>query len=186
VKTQFPYVDVYSREHKSVGRYKGYSICPYVTEITRLVHLTNAQSLLDYGCGKGYQYLARRVHDNWGGLLPWCYDIGVSELKALPENPVDGIICTDVMEHIDGRDIDTVLNHIFSLVADTGFVFFAVACRPANKKFKHYGRRVNVHLTVKPPEWWDEKIAKAKTRSGKDCLLSLAYDEPVDEGLDEN
>jgi hypothetical protein len=40
--------------------------------------------LLDYGSGKGYQYLARRYHERWGGLLPHCYDIGVQQLSPSP------------------------------------------------------------------------------------------------------
>ena len=49
--------------------------------------------LLDYGSGKGYQYLLARIHENWGGHLPICYDPGVIQLATRPPGRFDGIIC---------------------------------------------------------------------------------------------
>lgn len=112
--------------------------------------------LLDYGSGKGYQYLVQRAHEQWGSL-PYCYDIGVRYLSRRPEGKFHGIICCDMMEHIAKEDIDDIVDDIYSFVIPGGFVYFHIACRPA-KKFFPDGR--NVHLTIEPPEWWGAKLAR--------------------------
>jgi hypothetical protein len=128
-----------------------------IENISYLVKQTNAKRLIDYGSGKGYQYLSRRAHEGWGGILPYCYDIGVWQLNKKPEGLFDGVICTDVMEHIDEHDIDSILSDILSLLDCErhrgAFAYFNVFCNPASK---HWADGRNVHLTVKPPEWWQE------------------------------
>lgn len=126
----------------------------------RTYHATSGHQLrlLDYGSGKGYQYLSHRVHEAWGGILPYCYDPGVAQLNARPTRKFDGIICTDVMEHIDKEDIFDVLGDIMSLVIDdsAGFVYFHICCRPA---WKHFKDGSNLHKTVEPEAWWEERLA---------------------------
>lgn len=157
------YAKLYTELHRNEKAFAGYSIKNYVDDIAGLVEWTSAKRILDYGSGKGYQYLKRRLHEAWG-ILPHCYDVGVRQLQERPEGKFDGIICTDVMEHIAESDIDWVLNDIFSFVeprvSSDKFAFFAIACRPAAKKMLPDGR--NVHLTVKPPSWWQEKLDKHK------------------------
>jgi hypothetical protein len=115
--------------------------------------------LLDYGSGKGYQYLRDRVHDRWGGVVPHCYDIGVMQLQEKPTGKFHGVICTDVMEHIDRPDVDQVLEDVFGfLYTDRPvFAYFNIFCNLASKSFPD-GR--NVHLTVRPPEWWDNRLRR--------------------------
>ena len=119
--------------------------------------------LLDYGSGKGYQYLLARIHENWGGHLPICYDPGVIQLATRPPGRFDGIICTDVLEHIEAFDLDHVLEDIFRYAAlpvsahTYSFVYLHICCREAHKHFED-GR--NLHRTVQPPKWWNELLAK--------------------------
>lgn len=67
----------------------------------------------------------------------------------------DGVICTDVMEHIDRPDIDKTLNDIFSFLNHGKFAFFNICTRSSFKTLPD-GR--SVHLTVEPAEWWEEKL----------------------------
>lgn len=113
--------------------------------------------LLDYGSGKGYQYLGDRVHEQWGGHLPICYDPGVRQLARRPTGKFDVVICTDVLEHIEVDDLPAVLEEVFGY-ADTS-VYFHICCRPAWKSFED---GVNLHVTVKPPAWWDALLTKLK------------------------
>jgi len=167
------YAKTYGAMHdKNAKHFSGYSIKPYVQEIAGLVWDRLPHRMLDYGSGKGYQYLALRVHDHWGGILPICYDPGVVQLRIKPEGKFGGIICTDVMEHIEEADVDKVLDDIFSYADDHGFVFLAIACRPAKRKRLPDGR--NVHVTIKPPAWWDAKLAKYQ-RDG--LTIRVVYDE---------
>ena len=150
------YAEQYGEMHKNHKLFAGYSIRPYVGKIAELVRHYRPQRMLDYGCGKGYQYLDARVHDQWGGLLPHCYDPGVQWLSSRPEGLFDGIICTDVLEHIEVADLDGVLSDIRGLAntnrPEGSFAFFMVSCRPSRKLLPD-GR--GVHVTVRPPEWWD-------------------------------
>lgn len=138
--------------------------------------------LLDYGSGKGYQYLRQRIHERWGGILPYCYDPGVIHLSERPSGFFDGIICTDVLEHIEERDVPDVLADIFNYTyADRpSFVYLHICCRPAGKHFPD-GR--NFHATVKPPKWWD-RVVKIYARPG--VMLELSYEEAVEEPAQED
>lgn len=155
------YATTYGQMHeRNPKSFSGYSIKPYVAEIAGLVQTCQPHRLLDYGSGKGYQYLALRVHEHWGGLLPYCYDPGVRQLRERPHGQFGGVICTDVMEHVEEKDVQRVLDDIFGLVDPLAhaFVFLAIACRPAKRKRLPDGR--DVHVTIKPPEWWRERLAK--------------------------
>lgn len=167
------YGEMYTRMHDDKPKlFAGNSIKSYIDDIAGLVAVTEAKKLADYGSGKGYQYLAMRVHEAWG-VLPHCYDVGVRQLSSpLPVRSFHGVICTDVMEHISERDIQSVLDDIFLLleVGRSSFAFFAIACRLAKKELPD-GR--NAHLTVRPPEWWEGKLAEYQ-RDG--LIISVRYD----------
>jgi len=135
-----------------------------VLEIKSLVDWAQPDRLLDYGSGKGFQYLKQRRHEQWGGLLPHCYDPGVIQISTKPPGVFGGVICTDVLEHIDADDLDMILADIMSSIAKTGraFAYFHISTRPAGKTFED---GENVHLTVEPPAWWEQKLQRFVTRS---------------------
>lgn len=133
--------------------------------IACLVDQTRARSLLDWGSGKGYQYLRDRIHERWGGILPHCYDIGVIQLHDKPEGTFDGVICTDVLEHIKPADVEEVLVELMRYARR--FVYMGICCRLAGK---HFLDGTNVHLTVRPPAWWRDQVAAAWTRVGRSDL----------------
>lgn len=170
------YTEAYTSFHEENPKFMaGYSVCHYAPMIATLVEENHAQTLLDYGSGKGYQYLARRIHDVWGGILPHCYDPGVRQLSEKPIGQFDGIICTDVLEHIAEDDLDDVLLEIKGYSArrpkHNSFIFLVIACRPAKK---HFADGTNVHLTIKPPTWWNDRL-KILRQSG--LLIRVEYDE---------
>lgn len=172
----FDYGKAYAELHANGKHFQGLSIAGYAPAIDALVAEHQPARLLDYGCGKGHQYLAARIHESWGGLLPHCYDPGVRGLSVRPEGLFDGILCADVMEHIAEADVPAVLDDIFGLLSpEAGFVFFVIACRPAKKKRLPDGR--NVHLTVKAPDWWREQLDAAKERAGADVEVKVEWDE---------
>lgn len=150
-------IDQYKEMHKNPKRFPGYSAKSYVAEIKELIDSTGAETMLDYGCGKGYQYLNKRIHELWGGMLPQCYDPAVTFLDTKPyaTSRFDGVMCTDVLEHVPVEEINDVLFDLFHY-ADK-FVFMAIATFPARKTLPD-GR--NCHLTVKSEAWWHEKVAK--------------------------
>ena len=156
------YAAIYTELHKNHKHYTGKSIRSGLPHIVKLVEETKPRRLLDYGCGKGQQYSVHKVHEAWGGLKPHCFDVGVPAFSENPTGYFDGVICTDVMEHIDPADVDTILDDIFGFLrprddGGTSFAFFWISCRPAARKTLPDGR--NVHLCVREPSWWDKRLA---------------------------
>lgn len=156
------YAAAYGELHQNEKRFPGYSLTDYVEPIKQLVAEHQPERLLDFGSGKGFQYLVRRHHEAWGGLLPYCYDVGVRQLAELPAGTFGGVICTDVLEHIEERDLPAVLDTILSKCEGQGFLFLAISCRPTKKKLPD-GR--DVHVTIKPPSWWVGTLKSAWARS---------------------
>jgi hypothetical protein len=161
----FKYQKRYRELHQTNPKWFSGALKPQsVLTIAELVKAVGAKTMLDFGSGKGYQYLRTRIHEQWGGILPTCYDPGVIQLQEKPKEGTkfDGVICTDVMEHIAEDDIDGLLNEIFSYVnEEKGFVYFAICCRPARKVFSD---GINVHLTVRAPNWWMHKLKRFKRK----------------------
>lgn len=143
-----------------------------IAEVVKLVAWAKPERILDYGSGKGYQYLERRVHELWGGLLPHCYDPGVIQIGKKPDGVFGGVICSDVMEHIDPADVAPVLDDIFASVVPEGpaFAYFHISTRPAGKTFDD---GENVHLTVRPEQWWNAQLNRFHTR--EDLVIRVTY-----------
>lgn len=137
------------------GHFGGLSMLPHVDQIGALIKKHRAKTLLDYGSGRGEQYADGRIMQEWG-LEPTLYDPAVPWLAARPKGKFDGVICTDVLEHLDHPSI--AITDIFEHVKR--FAFFSICCRPA-KKILPDGR--NCHLTVKPQEWWLSEIESRAT-----------------------
>jgi len=126
----------------------------YLQHIVDLVQDWNAESLLDFGCGKAEGYLEYSHHEHWG-ILPSLYDPAIPEYQTLPEGTFDGVISFDVMEHIPKEQIPETFDQIFSR-ADK-FVFLGIATSPAEAVLPNGD---NAHCTVEPIGWWEEMVHK--------------------------
>lgn len=115
-----------------------------------LIERLKPKTLLDYGCGRGKLGEALK-----GEFRVQEYDPGVPGKTGMPK-PVDLVVCTDVLEHVEPKMIGAVLNHIFK-VAETGA--YLVIATNAAKAVLPGGR--NAHLLVKPHDWWLEQLTKA-------------------------
>jgi SAM-dependent methyltransferase len=158
-KTKAPLVDLYQEMHGSQKYFPGFSITAHVPAIAGIVDtmrdaLGREPRMLDFGCGKGMQYLKRRVHEAWG-VLPHCYDPGVAHLSEMPAGEFDIVLCIDVLEHVEEADVAAVLSRIFDKTAPDGIAFLAISTVTSRKKLPD-GR--SVHVTVQPGEWWEERI----------------------------
>lgn len=151
--------------------FDGRSLPPQAPRIRRLVARTGAQSILDYGSGKGQQYEPRPVAikgegtwdsviDYWGVDEVTCFDPAYPPFSKLPERIFDGVISTDVLEHCPEEDIDWIVGEMFSYA--TRFVFATIACFPARKRLPS---GENAHCTIRPPEWWEGIFSRAADRS---------------------
>jgi hypothetical protein len=158
--------------------FEGWSLVPHARELQCLLRAKACLSVIDYGSGKGPQYspfpfwpaeqVVRLGFDPagqgclaqaWGVEEVRCDDPAIPEKAILPP-PADGIISTDVLEHVAEMDVEWVLDQIFSL--GRRLVFLAVAVLPAKKRLPD-GR--NAHATVKPADWWTARVAAAWERA---------------------
>lgn len=137
------------REMHRQGHFRGHSLKAHIPAIRKMIERHHAGSLLDYGCGSGEQWAYPM--DLGGGLVTIAMYDPASDLfshkPALPK--YNGVICTDVLEHIPEDELQDVLKDIYAYAEK--FVFFSVCTRPA-KKCLPDGQ--NCHVTVKPEDWW--------------------------------
>ena len=133
--------------HKSNPKY-GTSGAKWAKKVARLIARTGAETVLDYGCGKGL--LAAGLPDANSRE----YDPAVPGKDAEPE-PADLVVCTDVLEHIEPDCLDAVLDHLRQVTRKHAFVNISTR---AAVKFLEDGR--NAHLIIQPPGWWKTRIEK--------------------------
>lgn len=143
--------------------FPGTSLFPHLARIKRLVDETRALTLLDYGCGKGRQYVAGPIRvpgeegewvcvaEYWSVDNIELYDPAYEPFSRVPAGQCDGVICTDVLEHCPQEDLPWIIEELFCIARS--FVYANVACHPARKRLPS---GENAHVTVKPPEWWRE------------------------------
>lgn len=169
-------IDQYKLMHRTEDYFKGLSTVHYRKQILELIRKTVAKTVLDYGSGKGKQYLQPHALQNDWGVTVTCYDPALpAPIGVLPKGQFEGVICCDVMEHIAEADVPATLKCIFDYA--TKFVFLAIATVPA-KKLLPDGN--NCHVTVKPLAWWQNQVDEAHRASGK-SLRIVVHEEQQDE-----
>lgn len=123
----------------------------FVNEIVAYYKGLECDTMLDYGCG--HKTLEKGIKALNLPIRVYHYDPGIPELNMLPIKPVDLVVCTDVMEHVEPQYVENVLNHIRG-IAKKG-VFFTIALAECKQSLSD-GR--NTHLTVRDFNWWLDKL----------------------------
>ena len=124
-------------------------------KIKTVIDKINPVTVLDFGCGKGWQYTRQNVHEYWNIPMPTLYDPYVEKYNKMPgyrSKYFDLVLCVDVMEHILPDEVDEVLHSIFFL---GNFVYFHIDTKPAIKKFSC---GTNFHVSLHEPDWWINKL----------------------------
>lgn len=127
--------------------------------VIKLVQATKAQSVLDYGCGKGY--LAKSLP-----FPIWEYDPAIPGKEESPR-PADLVVCSDVLEHIEPDKLVYVLDDLRRCVKRVGY--FVIHTGPA-RKFLADGR--NTHLIQENAAWWEKTLSEFFT-------IGTIKDEPM-------
>ncbi len=147
----------------------GLSLRSHVSRIGDLVRRSGARTILDYGSGKadlyddcpgeapGSRYKAMKA---WGDVRVTCYDPAYEPFAGPIEEKYDGVICTDVLEHIPEEDIAWFLDKLFRHARK--FVYAVAACYPARKILPD---GENAHCTVQAAEWWRDQMKAASQRN---------------------
>ena len=148
--------------------FAGFSLVRWIPEIQSIIKKTGSKSIIDFGCGKAMAYREKiifnkvtypNIRDFWGVKKITLYDPGVKEFDLYPNSKADGIICTDVIEHITSDDVVNFIENLYIL--SKTFVFLVIATKPASKYFDD-GR--NIHLTLKSNQEWDIIFDKFKKK----------------------
>lgn len=144
----------------------GEQVLYWVWHIQDLTQRFPNTTMLDFGCGKAWAYKARHVQRLWDIDKVILYDIGIPKYSKAPgPGEFSSVISIDVLEHIPEEKIDGVLEYWYS--GNPEFVFATVASYPARATLSD---GTNAHVTIKPKEWWEEKIRKYQT-----CHTELIY-----------
>ena len=146
----------------------GYSLSKWIVKIKEIVQNNNSSSLIDFGCGKGFLYNNKfkigedefeNLSDFWKIQDIYLYDPGVERYSTYPNNKYDGVICTDVIEHIPEIDVINFIDKLFNL--SNKFIFFVIATIPASKYFDD-GK--NIHLCLKNKHEWKKIFLDFKNK----------------------
>lgn len=147
----------YKRLHET-GVFAGYSLLHFADNIYNMIRDTGSYTILDYGSGKGYQYSKKKIDLYWGVEVD-CYDPGYGPFNILPNKTYDGVVCTEVMEHIPEDEVDDAMTKIFARA--NKFVFMSISLGVASKTFSD-GKQI--HVTLKTKDWWNEVIDRHNTK----------------------
>lgn len=123
--------------------------------IKDLIEKYNAQSLLDYGCGKAMHHVEKKIYDSIGMRDVELYDPAIEKYSILTDRILDCVVCVDVLEHVPEINLEHTLDKIVSKARL--FVFFAISCNPARDILEDGS---NAHITLYEPKWWIEKLSK--------------------------
>jgi Methyltransferase domain len=115
------------------------------------IKLLHPQSIIDYGCGQSM--LIDRLDLGYPLRLER-YDPAIPAFAEKPKLKADLLINIDVLEHIEESDLDDVLAEMRALCRDALII---VDTAPA-KRVLADGR--NLHVTLKPHDWWRTRIAR--------------------------
>ena len=104
--------------------FAGHSLIPWGRKIKQIIDITKSNSITDFGCGKALGHIHKikinnniyqNLADYWNIEFVQLYDPGFKEFENFPTEKTDGIICTDVIEHIPSNDIQLFIEQLYSI-----------------------------------------------------------------------
>ena len=145
-------------------QFRGLSVLSGAESIGEMVREHQAQTLLDFGSGAGDAYASPHLlHERWGVPAPTLYDPAFPGIDTplASDFRVDGVICSDVLEHVPMAGCEDIIATLFEHA--NRFVWASVCTRAAKKSFAN---GMNMHVTVRPIEWWGRAFDRAAARTG--------------------
>lgn len=144
------YYDQYKQIHKN----KKYGVSgDWIAEKLYPVISSDSRSLLDYGAGQSNtaKLIAKALGYSLNNVYQ--YDPCVEGRNIKPQRTFDTVINTDVMEHVPEEEINPLLVEIWDYAEKEAI--FVICLREASEILPN---GENAHCTVKPKEWWKEKL----------------------------
>ena len=147
---EFKYKDLelYKQMHKNAPSY-GATGGRYIHRVIEHIEKYKPETILDFGCGKGCLKNALKMKQ----LEIDEYDPAIKGKEKILKDKYDLIITTDVLEHLYEEEIEQVCKEFLSLSPET--MFHVICTRKADALLPDGS---NAHKTVKPIEWWKQKM----------------------------
>jgi hypothetical protein len=118
--------------------------------LENFIQKINPTSMIDFGCGKGR--LVEKIKETYPSINIRGYDPGNKNFSNSINEPVDLLMSTDVLEHIEPVFLDETLQF---LSTKSRYIYHLIACCPA-KLILPDGR--NAHLIIEGRDWWRKKF----------------------------
>ena len=144
------------------GNFHGLSVLQHADQIGKLLKKHGCETLLDWGCGRGDAYSSpHKLHQTWGIKRKdvWLYDPAFERYHEKPTRKFDGVVCSDVLEHVPEAEVIDFITELFK--HSKKVVWASVCCRAARKCFPYTD--INLHVTVKPFQWWQDMFESLST-----------------------
>lgn len=133
---------------------------PQIFKCVKAVREYRPKSVLDIGCGEGYlvkwlkgdkemKIIGVDFSEYAGKLIPDNFIKADANNLPFPDNSFDVVISKDFFEHLPEEQIDNV----YKEMQRVGKYIIALICFKEQEPY---------HLTVKPLEWWQNKLPKCK------------------------
>jgi hypothetical protein len=137
-------VHLYKEHHSTHPRY-GKSFKFHYPYIAALLNYLDAQSVIDYGCGKNS--IADRLFEE-GLQKAEKYDPAIPGIDTVPNDKFDCLVNTDVLEHIPEEELPQILENFKKLSAQ------AIIIPHLEKAAAILPNGENAHCTLKSPAEW--------------------------------
>lgn len=150
--------------------FRGLSLLMHSRSVQGMIRRSGAVTLLDYGSGVGVAYEEPHLlHARWKVPKPRLYDPAIPEFSERPDEIFDGIICSDVMEHVPEHELEDAI--VYMMTHSRLFLWASICCRPAKKFFPD--GVTNLHVTIHPIEWWHSLFRVYAAKTSYRGVLSL-------------
>jgi hypothetical protein len=143
-------VHLYKEHHSSHPHY-GKSFKLHYPYVAAILNYLNAQSVIDYGCGKN-SITDRLLAE--GLQKAEKYDPAIAGIDTLPGGTFDCLLNTDVLEHIPEDELPQILENFRNLSST------AIIIPHLEKASAILPNGENAHCTLKSPAEWKKYLQK--------------------------
>jgi len=141
--------------------------------VDKLCEKYKFQTVMDVGCGPGWSVVAFLMRGKMCQGVESCKYLFDNELRILagseivkqasivdipcPVSSFDMVFCTDVLEHVQEKNVDKAISELVRI--SKKYIF----CTISSWKAQMFPE-LELHQTVKPREWWEEKFSHYKLK----------------------
>lgn len=156
--------------HAKSKTYSGSLAMPHRHDIARVIFELGVKSVLDYGAGKGEQYMGMDpLHAWWpADVALTLYDPCLPEFSEKPTGRFDLVICTHVLGSVTRRDLPAVLDEIYGFAAKA--IYFGELIGPVKKRI--FSQDVLGYEGLSRAAWEDLLFRKD---AGLDVVIGFRY-----------